>query len=104
MNATTDNTERRERLIGALLWYGTWVASVVIAAGMVSSALPQFDSFLFGFSGYAIVKAGIALFILLPIARVALMLAIFLHERDYVYTAISALVLTIIAAGIVFGL
>lgn len=104
MKTTTGNFERRERLIAALLWYGTWVASAIIAAGMVLSALPQFDSFLFGFSGYAIVKAGIALFILLPIARVALMLAIFLHERDYVYTAISTLVLAIIAAGIVFGL
>jgi uncharacterized membrane protein len=46
----------------------------------------------------------VALFILLPVARVALMLATFLHERDYAYTAISALVLVIIATGIAIGL
>lgn len=45
-------------------------------------------------------KAGVAVFIFLPVARVALMLAIFLRERDYVYTVTAALVLAIIAAGV----
>ncbi|EMY1074044.1 DUF1634 domain-containing protein [Salmonella enterica] len=105
MTPTTDKYERREQLIAALLWYGTWLASAIIAVGMALGALPQFnDSLRFGLSGYGVVRAGVALFILLPVARVALMLAIFLRERDYTYTAISALVLAIIAAGIVIGL
>jgi uncharacterized membrane protein len=54
----------------------------------------------FDLSGYDVVKAGIALFIFLPIARVALMFTIFLRERDYVYVMISALVLLIITDGI----
>ena len=49
-------------------------------------------------------KAGVALFILLPVARVALMIAIFLRERDYAYTAISTLVLVIIAVSFWAGL
>ena len=57
-----------------------------------------------GQGGYRLVQAGVALFILLPVARVALMLALFLRERDYAYTAISALVLLIIAAGVLSGL
>jgi uncharacterized membrane protein len=57
-----------------------------------------------GLRDLGLVKVGVALFILLPVARVALMLAIFLRERDYAYTAISALVLLIIAAGVVSGL
>ena len=51
-------------------------------------------------SGYDVMKAGVAAFILLPVARVALMLIIFLRERDYLYMAISALVLAIIATGL----
>jgi uncharacterized membrane protein len=42
--------------------------------------------------------------VLLPVARVALMLAIFLRDRDYAYMVISALVLAIIGAGILIGL
>jgi uncharacterized membrane protein len=49
-------------------------------------------------------KVGVALFIVLPAARVALMLLIFLRERDYAFSLISALVLTIIAAGFLLGL
>ncbi|MCW0211596.1 MAG: DUF1634 domain-containing protein [Achromobacter sp.] len=95
-----DGQARRDRGIAALLWYGTWAASACIALGMaVDFLLPQA-----GLAGYRLVQAGVALFILLPVARVALMLAIFLRERDYAYTAISALVLLIIAAGVLSGL
>jgi uncharacterized membrane protein len=92
---------RREQIVAGLLWYGTWIASAIIATGMIVGWLQKFaGSFLFDLSGYDVVKAGVALFILLPVARVALMLMIFLRERDYVYVMISALVLLIIAAGI----
>jgi len=91
MKLATDNYERREQTIAALLWYGTWLASAVIGLGMVLGV-------------YDIVKAGVALFICLPIARVGLMLAIFLRERDYAYVAISALVLAIIGVGVLAGL
>lgn len=91
MKPATDNYEHREQMIAALLWYGTWLASAVIGVGMILSA-------------YDIVKTGVALFICLPVARVALMLIIFLRERDYAYVAISVLVLAIIGAGVVAGL
>lgn len=92
----------REQAIASLLRYGTWVASTVIFMGIALNLgrIPL----LFGLSGPAVVKAGIALFILLPVARVALMLLIFLRQRDYAFTTISALVLTIIAAGFLLGL
>lgn len=105
MSRPGDGLERRDRIIAGLLWYGTWIASAVIAAGMIVSILQQLGgSAASGPSGYAIVKAGVAIFILLPIARVALMLAIFMRERDYAYMAISALVLAIIGIGILAGL
>ncbi|MGH8844008.1 MAG: DUF1634 domain-containing protein [Advenella sp.] len=36
--------------------------------------------------------------------RVALMLVMFAHARDYIYTAIAALVLAIIGIGVLLGL
>jgi uncharacterized membrane protein len=49
------------------------------------------------------VTIGIALFILLPVMRLILMLGVFLHQRDYRFSAIAALVLVIVAAGLVVG-
>ncbi|MEZ5784454.1 MAG: DUF1634 domain-containing protein [Rhizobiaceae bacterium] len=101
MKPACDNSEHRDQIIARLLWYGTWFASALIAAGMLLMALEPFQvSPAFSLSGYDVTKIGVAVFILLPVARVALMLAIFLRERDYAYTAIAALVLAIIAAGI----
>ncbi|KAA1013214.1 DUF1634 domain-containing protein [Paraburkholderia panacisoli] len=54
-------------------------------------------------SGMSIVTAGIALFILLPAMRLILMLGVFLHQRDYRFSAIAALVLAIVAAGLLVG-
>lgn len=101
MTQGADKQAWRDRVIAGLLWYGTWLASALIAAGMALDFLPQA---LAGLRGLELVQAGVALFILLPVARVALMLAIFLRERDYAYTAISALVLLVIAAGVMSGL
>jgi Protein of unknown function (DUF1634) len=105
MNEATDNFEPRVQLISGLLWYGTWLASAFIALGL-SLGLLQYlaKTLLLGLSSFALVKAGVALFILLPVARVVLMLFIFLRERDYAYTVISALVLAIIGAGLLAGL
>jgi hypothetical protein len=102
MTSAADNSERRDQVIAGLLWYGTWFACALIAAGVFLTAVePLPDSLALPLSGYDAVKAGVAAFILLPVARVALMLAIFLRERDYAYTIIAALVLAIIVAGVV---
>jgi hypothetical protein len=101
MNRPIDDCERRERLIAALLWYGTWAASAVIAAGLAVGLTRPIS---LGLSGIGIAQAGVALFILLPVARVVLMLGMFLRQRDYAYAAISAFVLAIIAAGFVAAL
>jgi uncharacterized membrane protein len=101
MKPEADRFERRDQLIAALLRYGTWFASALIAAGVLLTAIePSQASLALPLHGHDAVTAGVAAFILLPVARVVLMLAIFLRDRDYAYTAIAALVLTIIAAGV----
>lgn len=105
MKPAKDNSERRDRIIAALLWYGTWFACAQIAGGMVFGMRhPSADSLALGLSGHQLVKAGVAFLILLPVARVVLMLTIFLRERDYAYALIAAIVLAIIAAGVVIRL
>jgi uncharacterized membrane protein len=91
-----------ERRLAQILSYGTWLASGVIAAGLTlaATAWPGIGRFS---GGMPLVTAGIALFILLPVVRVALMLVFFLRDRDYVFSAAAALVLLIMAIGCVLG-
>jgi len=93
-----DRADNRDGAIASLLWYGTWIASAVIALGVVIKAIRP-DA-----HGLDLVNTGIVLFILLPVARVMLLLLMFLRARDFVYSAISATVLAVIAAGVVIGL
>lgn len=105
MNPAPDNFKRSDQIIAALLWYGTWCASALIAGGMVLGIRHQSaNSLVLGLSSHQLVKTGVALFIFLPVARVVLMLTIFLRERDYIYVLMAAIVLVIIAVGIVVRL
>ncbi|CAE6801530.1 DUF1634 domain-containing protein [Paraburkholderia haematera] len=108
---------RLEHWLAKLLHYGTWVATATIAAGLaislpgglknhLESALPGMRAhpgLLSMTAGTHIVTIGIALFILLPVMRLILMLGMFLHQRDYQFSAIAALVLVIVAAGLLAG-
>jgi uncharacterized membrane protein len=93
-------SNRLEGLLAGVLNYGTWLASAVIALGLVWSLFPASAPFPIGSQ---VVTVGIALFILLPILRVILMLVLFLKGRDYRFAATAAAVLVIIMAGIVIG-
>lgn len=106
MNNKTGKTARLEALLAQLLNYGTWIASAVTAVGL---ALLATDANLAGCAaaalcGTTLISAGIAMLILLPVLRLVLMLAVFLHERDYVLGAITAAVLGIITIGTVLGM
>jgi FtsH-binding integral membrane protein len=91
---------RIEPLLAGVLNFGTWLASVVIAAGLVLSLFQERTPFP---TSAQVVTAGIGLFILLPILRVILMLTIFVKQRDYKFAAAAAVVLLIIFAGFAIG-
>lgn len=105
MNSPAFGHPRLERLLAAVLQYGTWLASAVTASGL---ALALIDTHT-GTQNLAlpanmrIVSLGIVLFILLPVLRVLLMLLVFLQERNYRFTAIATLVLAIIALSFFLG-
>lgn len=86
-----------EGTLATALRQGTRIATGVVAAGLLVAA--------FASSGRAtwsmgVVNAGILLFIMLPTARVVLMMLAFLKDRDYRFAAIAAGVLTIIVLGL----
>jgi uncharacterized membrane protein len=87
---------RLEELLARVLRYGTWLASAAIGLGF---ALALID----GNPNMRIATLGIVLFILLPVLRVLLMLLFFIRDRDFRFTALAALVLAIILAGILLG-
>lgn len=103
MSEYNNTGERQERAIATLLHYGTALASLIIAAGLGVQWLHPTKAPL-GLSRGDLMKAGVALFILLPVLRVTLMLVQFVQARDTAYVAISALVLAIIGAGFLAGL
>jgi hypothetical protein len=99
----------------ALAWFlsrGTWLSCAIVAAGMALQALhgppagvsPGAGGAALAASGASLVKAGVALLILLPTARVALTLAAFARAGERRYVFIAAIVLLVITAGFVIGL
>ena len=92
-----------ERHLARLLGAGTALASLIVAIGMLlgwSAALAPVPMA----TGAGVVSVGIALFLMLPVLRLAVMLWIFLRERDYRFAAITSLVLAVIAASVVLGI
>jgi uncharacterized membrane protein len=88
-----------ERRLATTLQFGTLVGSCIIAVGLALSATGEPPST----AAVAIIRAGIALFILLPALRVLLMVVVFVCERDYRFGAIAALVLAVIVVGAALG-
>lgn len=104
MQPKNDN-ELGNKLIAGLLWHGTWIASAFIALGIGLQVLNQIGYGMpFLQNGPGLMKIGVTLFILLPVARVILMLGLFLRNRDYLYTILSAFVLIVIGIGVLVGL
>lgn len=97
--------ERLDRALAALLWYGTWVASALIAVGMCLQGVHRLTGAVGpGSLGYTVAKIGVAFLIALPAARVLMLLGIFLRRRDLAYAAVSALVLAILGLGVLIGM
>jgi uncharacterized membrane protein len=101
MSGDRKRAARLERRLATTLQLGTWVSSCIIAVGWVLSATGEPPSL--PTAAVAIIRAGIALFILLPALRVLLMVVVFVCERDYRFGAIAALVLAVIVVGAALG-
>jgi uncharacterized membrane protein len=105
-NQTVGESNRMERLLARQLRYGIRLASIVTALGIIVAVFgPNSVPHEHGVTlGTSIIGGGIALIILLPILRVASMLIMFLHERNYLFGMISCIVLITIGVSVAVGL
>lgn len=116
MNASEWNDHRIEMIIGVLLRVGVLLAAAVVLFGATvylvrngSAALPNYKTFhgqtaqfreipaivqgTRAFTGRAIIQLGLLLLIATPIARVIFSAVAFALERDFLYVAITLVVL-----------
>jgi uncharacterized membrane protein YhaH (DUF805 family) len=105
MTVTTRRPFALERLLAALLEYGTWAASILLATGIVLNVCENQELLTISGTraGVAFVSVGVAIFILLPILRLTLMLGMYLRQRDYRFSLVVALVLLIVGIGCFAG-
>lgn len=114
-----------EQLVGRLLQFGVLLSAVIVAIGGVmlltrhGSDVPLYSSFrgepyelstltgvargLFARDPRAIIQFGLVLLIATPVLRVAFTLVAFMLQHDRKYVLITAIVLTLLLYGLVFG-
>jgi uncharacterized membrane protein len=93
-----------ERILAGLLRYGAIMTSVCIAIGLVLNwTLAKTGSPSSNNDSLKLIEIGVGTLISLPVLRVALMMGIFIKQKDYRFAAISAVVLGIVASGFAWG-
>ena len=97
-NTPAPQTAPLETRLGLLLGGGTWFASAVMGIGLCARLL-HFEAM-----GDRITTIGVGLIIALPVLRLATMLEFFSRHGQRKLAAICALVLSIVAAGVMLGL
>ena len=126
------NEEYVEQYIGKLLRYGVILACTITSFGGIIyiiqskgkmpdySSVPSGEEFsgvahylreigtilprVLDFDGAAIIQLGVLVLIATPIIRVAFSAVSFLIEKDYMYVAITLIVLAIILANMILGI
>lgn len=114
-----------QAIIGWILRGGVMLSMLIVIAGGIlflyrhGHSIPDYHVFkgvpdfikgtggiwegMLNFKGQAIIQAGIVLLIATPIIRVAFSAIGFIIEKDYLYTAITLMVLLIIFASMLSG-
>jgi hypothetical protein len=87
-----------ETRLGRLLGGGTWLAAAVMGVGLCARLL-RFETI-----GDHITTIGVGLIIALPVLRLATMLEFFARRGQRKLAATCALVLLIVATGVILGL
>lgn len=123
MNGAPDRfgDEKMERTMGLLLRVGVVLAATVVIAGgaMYLAEHPGAHVSYRGFVGHpisarhpaelaggnalAVLDVGILLLVAVPICRVGFALVAFAVKRDWLYTAVSALILAVLVWGMLRG-
>lgn len=82
-----DPSFRLERAIEAALSGGVLVSGLLLLAGLATART-------------GLLRSGVVLLMLTPVARVLVMTVGLFHERDYLFGALSLWILAVLASGI----
>ena len=101
---------RDEIFVSATLRVGVALAALFSLAGALwyfsqTRTVPAYGSFHAvrvapALTGIGLLSLGVAILIATPIVRVAILIIVFLRERDWLYTAVSAFVLGVLILGL----
>jgi len=98
MTTTTSPGAKLERIIGTVLRVGVGASTVLLAAGIA----------LFFWSGAplaaTLLNAGIVILLATPVARVVVSVVQYVNERDWTFTAMTAIVLVELLVSVVAAL
>jgi uncharacterized membrane protein len=97
------NERGLERLLANVLSIGTWLGSATIAIGLILQCM-NWGRAILAVTCLRMVTYGIALFIALPVLRVALMAVAFFRQRELIFSATAFAVLAVIAAAACIGM
>ncbi|MNJ61127.1 hypothetical protein D3C77_569000 [compost metagenome] len=116
--SSQDRAAEVEIVISKMLRIGIVLAGLVIVAGLLMflvtgdsgypgdtfpTSLPDIFQGLLELKSVAIIEVGLILLILTPVFRVFVSMFAFIHEKDYRFVFISALVLIILMISFVLG-
>ncbi len=93
-----DSNYQIEEVVGRLLWLGVAASGVLFVAGLAFWLLTPPGGSLQA-DGKALISIGVAVLLLTPVARVGLLLAHYLHLRDWDFVAITLFVLAMMTIG-----
>lgn len=87
-----------EVIVGRMLMMGTVAASILIGVGVASLVLGVAPDL-----ARQLTTAGLITLVATPVLRVLSAIWVYVRERDYVFAAISTLVLAVLACGVLLG-
>ena len=95
---TVQRPQRTDTIVAHVLRWGAYCAFVIMLAGLIATVLLSAHT-------VAIIETvGVIVMMATPVLRVVVTVVLFLRERDWRYTAISAGVLVILLLGSIFGI
>lgn len=94
--ARDEQLHQLEEKIVAILRLGVIISAVLLSLGLALGLLKLAPA-------TSVMKAGLVILLLTPIFRVVATFFAYIWAKDWVYVLISAIVLTILAAGFLLG-
>jgi uncharacterized membrane protein len=90
--------ERLERVVGVVLRTGSTASTIILAVGLsIALLLPSFRP------AQTIIRVGLFVLLLTPVSRVVASVVEYTRDRDWLFAAMTFVVLTIVAASIIVG-